>query len=837
MLRRLALLVALTFFAACSAPDPGTAGGGPVALALAPVAIEAGDSLVPTVNVTVDGITRPAISAEIRVTSSDTGVIVVAPNGALVAVGDGQADITISWVAQPGVSVTRTISVTTEILASVAVTGPATMVPGDTAAWVVSGTVHGGHPVANPTSVTLSSNNPGVLSLDGTTAVAAAPGSAWIVVRAASGATDSLLVTVAVGAPAHLTLAPHSATIVAGTTTSATATLSDRRGNPVTGVTPLYTSTAPAIAVVQADGTIIGVAAGSASVIATAGAASDTMQVTVTPAPVTLAQLIVTPDSVQLTAGGSVTLQVQGVDNLGHAMTPPALTWQSFTQGITVSSSGQVQTSASITTQISNGMVQVSSGAVVAQVRVVVVPPSPVLAQLVVTPDSVMLVPGGSVTIGVQALDTHGAPMTLPALTWQSFTSGITVSASGLIQASASITTQITNGLVKVSSGSITAPVRVVVTPGAPALAQLIPLPDSITLSPGSTATISVQAFDTHGQSMTVPALTWQSLTSGITVGSNGVVLAASTITTTIPNGVVQVSSGTITAQVRVAVVVPPPVGDNGYVQIRWVGSQPSAPVAAAFEAARVRLNGLFLSFNGVLALNPNLPANFCMGGAPALNETVNGIVIFAQVTAIDGVGGILGSAGPCIERTGTFLPIVGSMQFDSADMNAMVANGLLNKVVLHEMMHTLGFGTIWGPGNQDEVASPNGADPRYLGASGQAGYAAIGGTDGATGVPVENTGGSGTRGSHWREASLYSELMTGWADGAMPMSRATVGALRDFGYDVDVSRADPFTLPAGLQGSSLRAPGQQIGETTIPPLGMIGTDGRITPMSGLPVH
>jgi hypothetical protein len=78
---------------------------------------------------------------------------------------------------------------------------------------------------------------------------------------------------------------------------------------------------------------------------------------------------------------------------------------------------------------------------------------------------------------------------------------------------------------------------------------------------------------------------------------------------------------------------------------------------------------------------------------------------------------------------------------------------------------------------------------------------------------------------------------MTGWADGAMPMSRATVGALRDFGYDVDVSRADPFTLPSGLQASSLRAPAQPIGETTKGAIGMLGPDGRITPLSGSPLH
>ena len=303
---------------------------------------------------------------------------------------------------------------------------------------------------------------------------------------------------------------------------------------------------------------------------------------------------------------------------------------------------------------------------------------------------------------------------------------------------------------------------------------------------------------------MTLPAVTWQSLTAGITVSSSGVIQAASTITTTITNGAVRVSSGSISAQVRVVVVPvvpppPPPPSDNGFVQIRWVGTLPQPSVVAAFEAARQRINTLFLSFNGVAPLNPVSPANYCMVGSPALDETVNGIVIFAQVTAIDGVGNILGSAGPCLVRNGNWLPIVGAMQFDVADMDAMVANGKLNGVVLHEMMHTLGFGTIWGPGPQGQVASPGGIDPRFIGINGQAAYAAVGGTDAAIGVPVENTGGSGTRGSHWRESVFHTELMTGWADGALQLSRVTIGALKDFGYDVDLSKADPFSLSSGL--------------------------------------
>ena len=247
-------------------------------------------------------------------------------------------------------------------------------------------------------------------------------------------------------------------------------------------------------------------------------------------------------------------------------------------------------------------------------------------------------------------------------------------------------------------------------------------------------------------------------------------------------------------------------------------------------------MNQLFISFAGVSPVNPGLPANACVGGAPGLDETVPGLVIYAQVTPIDGVGNILGSAGPCVLRNTSLLPIVGVMQLDVADMGSMVANGTLNGVVLHEMMHILGFGTIWGPGYLGEVASPSGSDPRYIGSNGQAGYAAVGGLDAAIGAPVENTGGSGTRGSHWRESVFHSELMTGWADGSMAMSRATVGALKDFGYDVDLNRADPFSLAASLLGASLRA-SQAIVERAIAPIGVLGPDGKITPFTGTTGH
>ena len=63
--------------------------------------------------------------------------------------------------------------------------------------------------------------------------------------------------------------------------------------------------------------------------------------------------------------------------------------------------------------------------------------------------------------------------------------------------------------------------------------------------------------------------------------------------------------------------------------------------------------------------------------------------------------------------------------------------------------------------------------------------------------VPVENTGGPGTAGGHWRETVFRNELMSGFiAAPGNPMSAVTVGSLQDLGYTVDPDAAEPFTLP-----------------------------------------
>jgi hypothetical protein len=185
----------------------------------------------------------------------------------------------------------------------------------------------------------------------------------------------------------------------------------------------------------------------------------------------------------------------------------------------------------------------------------------------------------------------------------------------------------------------------------------------------------------------------------------------------------------------------------------------------------------------------------------------VDDLLISASAISIDGVNGVLGQAGPDAFRSGSDLPYHGIMQFDSADLASMENSGLLFSVVLHEMGHVLGIGTIWE--DLGLLSGAGGSNPTFTGANATAAYNQLFGTS-ARGVPVENTGGPGTADGHWRESILTNELMTGWVNGTttLPLSRITIGSLADIGYTVNYAAADSFTpssssLTAARQAAS----------------------------------
>ncbi len=220
----------------------------------------------------------------------------------------------------------------------------------------------------------------------------------------------------------------------------------------------------------------------------------------------------------------------------------------------------------------------------------------------------------------------------------------------------------------------------------------------------------------------------------------------------------------------------------------------------------------------------------------------VDDVVIDASGAAIDGVGGILGQAGPRSFRSGTFLPSSGRMQFDTADLSNLESSGGLTDVILHEMGHVLGIGTIWRFLNLLNGAGSS--DPRFTGSQARTEHNNLFSVN-ESGVPVANTGGGGTRDAHWRESVYRNELMSGFLNqGVNPISRVTVASLADIGYQVDFSAADTFqpgqsssSAPTG-DGSSIAALLSLLEPTTGSTLQgtddtLLGGDGNDTLLAG----
>ncbi len=178
-------------------------------------------------------------------------------------------------------------------------------------------------------------------------------------------------------------------------------------------------------------------------------------------------------------------------------------------------------------------------------------------------------------------------------------------------------------------------------------------------------------------------------------------------------------------------------------------------------------------------------------------------MVIFIEITAIDGAGNILGGAGPCVLRSTGGLPSLGYIQLDEADLSGM-PQAELNNLILHEMGHVLGFGTLWpDQGLLTGAVADGGTDPRFTGSVGIQRYHQLGGQQ--TTVPVEAGGGPGTEDSHWRESVFDTELMTGFlGGGANPLTGMTIGSIQDLGYAVDYASAEPLGFTVNVARARL---------------------------------
>lgn len=306
-------------------------------------------------------------------------------------------------------------------------------------------------------------------------------------------------------------------------------------------------------------------------------------------------------------------------------------------------------------------------------------------------------------------------------------------------------------------------------------------------------------------------------------------------------------SAGSVSTTVYATALAP--AGTGFSLQVRYVGTPPSAAIQTAIATAASRVS------QEITAHLSNVAVNFDVAGCSwvqpipptPINETVTDDILYVSIAAIDGINGILASTGPCQIRGSNQLPAISIMTIDLADANAMLTNGTLTAVATHEMHHALGYGTLWNDTRFFPVALISGggtANPMYLGAAANAAYFANGGVS-ATGIRVENTGGPGTADGHWRESVFRTELMTGYLDSGVlnPLSAMSIMSLADLGFAVSTATADPYTLPAGaLRASESAVPPMAFRETLVSPSFIVDDAGhlsrieRLVPNRGQPI-
>ncbi len=147
--------------------------------------------------------------------------------------------------------------------------------------------------------VTWVSNAPAVATVNGglVTGVAAGPATITATSEGQSGVAAVTVMTVTPAPVASVTVSPAAASVGVGQAVALTATPMDASGNALTGRVVTWGSSAPAVATVNGNGQVTGVAAGPATITATSEGQSGSAAISVTAAvtnPGTVTDLAVT---------------------------------------------------------------------------------------------------------------------------------------------------------------------------------------------------------------------------------------------------------------------------------------------------------------------------------------------------------------------------------------------------------------------------------------------------------------------------------------------------------------------------------------------------------------
>ena len=348
--------------------------------------------------------------------------------------------------------------------------------------------------------------------------------------------------------PTTVTVSPATAELGAlDATVQLSAQVQDQNGQVMSGATVTWSSSAAAVATVDASGLVTAVANGTATITATAGSASGSATVTVAQV---VSSVTVAPAEANFAAlGDTLRLTAEAFDANGHAVAGAEFSWgTSDDAAATVDATGLVTAAANGTVTITATAGSASGSATVTVAQVVSsVTVAPMEANFAALSDTLRLT--------AEAIDANGHAVAGAEFSWGTSDDAVaTVDASGLVTAAANGTATIT-ATAGQASGSATVTVAQVVSSVTvvPMEANFAALSDTLRLT--------AEALDANGHAVAGAEFSWGTSDDAVaTVDASGLVTAAANGTATITATAGQASgSATVTvAQLVSSVTVAP---------------------------------------------------------------------------------------------------------------------------------------------------------------------------------------------------------------------------------------------------------------------------------------
>lgn len=398
---------------------------------------------------------------------SDDAIATVSSNGRVTALSPGTMTVTATSEGKTG---TATIVVNAPPVATITLSPTSqSVVVGQSTPAFTAVTKDASGNVLTGRTVTFSSSNTSVATIDATTGIATgvAPGTTSITATSEGKTSNAATLTVTDVPVGSVELSPTTQSVTVGQTTPAfTAVTKDAGGNVLTGRAVTFSSSNTAVATIDPNtGVATGVSAGTTSITASSeGKTSNAATLTVNPAAV--GSVTISPKTASVDVGATTPpFNAVTKDDKGHVLTGRTIAWNSSNTVVaTIDASG-------VATGVSPGTSSITaqSEGTTSNTATLTVNPAPV-ATVAVSPATQTITDGQSATFTATLQDANGNTLTDRTVTWKSSNNMVaTIDNTGTATSTGPGTTNIT-ATSEGKSGTASlqvdpAPVTVAVTP------------------------------------------------------------------------------------------------------------------------------------------------------------------------------------------------------------------------------------------------------------------------------------------------------------------------------------------------------------------------------------